>query len=124
VQRVEGGSLIKAPFDKNSGSVAPNYTIRSQKHKTETFKKANMSAHPLPEPVEGGSLNKAPFDKNSGSVASNYDNRSQKPRRKTFKKANMFAHPLPEQRSVSKAVLLTSVLNFLKTKPFELLYII
>ena len=97
---------ISTPFDtlRCSGSVASNYTIRSQKPKTKTLKKANLTAHPLPEPVEGGSSINAPFDKNSGSVASNYTICSQKAKTKTLKKANLSAHPLPEHCNVSKAV--------------------
>ncbi len=56
-ERVEGGSLIKAPFDtlRYSGSGTSNYAIGSQKPKIQPLKKVNVYTYPLPEPVEGNS---------------------------------------------------------------------
>jgi len=86
VRRVEGSSLNNAPFDtlRYSGSVAPNYTIRSQKHKTKTLKKENNFARQRglsAKLSKAGCWGKLPSTASrSGSIASNYTIGSQKPK--------------------------------------------
>jgi hypothetical protein len=139
---------LKAPFDTHpsirfatqetrcSGSVASNSNYGLQrKKKKKTHKKANLSAHPLPELVEGGSFINAPFDTLccSGSGSLNNSFGLQKLKTEMHKNANIYARfrglsacflsakqskessRRPDVRQFSPL----SVHNFLNTKTFR-----